>query len=133
VPGERCGVCHNDIASDLAIVSDVGLRHEEIVAADAGDAAAAGGAAMDGDEFANVVSLADLNRRRFTAVLKVLRCMADRDEGEYVRAAADLRTAIYRDVRVELDAVSKCYFIAYRAERSDETVRPDASVFTDDR
>ena len=133
VPGKRRRVCHDDIASELAVVSDVGLRHEEIVAADAGDAAAAGGAAMDSYKLANVVSLADLNCRRFTAVLEVLRCMADRDEWEYVRAAADRRTAVYRDVRIELDAVSKCYFIAYRAERSDETVRPDASVFTDDR
>src|SRR5437588_4947000 len=51
--GRRVG--HDYMISDYAVVSDVGVGHDQVVAADAGEPSAFGGAAIDGDEFADHV------------------------------------------------------------------------------
>ena len=56
-----------------------------------GDAAAAGGAAVDGDELAEHVAVADHQPRRLAAELQVLRHQADRGEREDLVAVADAR------------------------------------------
>ena len=48
VPGERGAVGEDHAVAHLAVVRDVGVGHEQVVVADAGDAAALGGAAVDG-------------------------------------------------------------------------------------
>src|SRR6478672_10267726 len=54
--GESCGVCHDDLAAELAIVCDVGLCHQQIFIADPRHSAAARRAAMDGYKFANMIA-----------------------------------------------------------------------------
>ena len=55
------------------------------------DAAAALGAAMDGDELAEDVALADHEPRRLATVLQVLRRQADRRERKDLGPIADRR------------------------------------------
>ena len=50
--GEGDAVGHDDVIADVHVVGDVGVGHEQVVAADDGEQSSALGAAMDGDEFA---------------------------------------------------------------------------------
>ena len=68
VAGECGGVCHDYLAAELAIVGDVGLCHQQIAVADPRHPAAARRAAMDGNEFANMIAFADLGPGRFAGV-----------------------------------------------------------------
>ena len=65
-------------------------RHEEVPAADAGHATAARRAAVDRDELADDVVVADLDARRRAVVLQVLRRKADRHEGRDLVVVPDL-------------------------------------------
>ena len=73
VTGERGGICHNHAVSDSAIVRDVRLRHQQTIVADFGQTAAARCAAMNGDEFADVISFADFYSGRLARVFQILR------------------------------------------------------------
>ena len=66
----------------IAIVRDVGVSHDQHVAAHAGQSAAFHRAAVDGDKLANLVVVADLEPRGFAGVGEVLRRHADRAEGK---------------------------------------------------
>ena len=101
VTGERRGVCHYNLVSQKAIVRDVRLRHQQISVADLGQTAAALRAAMNGDEFADVISIADFNACRFAAVFQILRRKSDGNERENFIVIADLRIAVNDDVRFE--------------------------------
>ena len=90
VPGQRRGVAEDRVAADVAVVRDVGVGHQQVVVADAGDAAAARGAAMDGHELADDVAVADDDPRRLAAELQILRDQADRGHREDLVAVADL-------------------------------------------
>ena len=58
MPGEEHAVGEHITVTELHVVCDMGVGHEEVIAAEAGDAAGLG-AAMDGDLLANRVALAD--------------------------------------------------------------------------
>ncbi len=45
--GERSVICHDDVVPDLAIVGDVDVGHDPIVAAHSGDSATVLGAAIE--------------------------------------------------------------------------------------
>jgi hypothetical protein len=85
------------------------LRHQQIAVTNTRHSAAALGSAMDGDEFANVISLADLGPGWFACVFEILRSEADRDKRENVRFVTDLRSAVNDDVRLKTNAVSDLY------------------------
>src|SRR5690606_17557573 len=85
------------------------------VAADARHGPVLHGPAVDRDEFADRVAVADLEAGRFAAVLLVLRVGADRRELEDAVAATDRRAALDHHVR------------------PDARVRADAHARTDDR
>ena len=93
------GVGHDYMIADGAIVSDVGVGHEEIVTADAGEASAFDGAAIDGDELANEVVVADFEARGFAVVADILRREADGRKRKEAIMGADFRWAIDGDVR----------------------------------
>src|SRR5437867_11382765 len=87
VTGERGRVGEDVMRADMTIVRDVRLRHNQIVMAKRGQAAAASGAAMQGDEFTNRVALTNDQACALARVLEVLRRLADARERKNTRAA----------------------------------------------
>ena len=75
------------MVADDAIVRDMRVGHDEIVAAHAGDAAAFDRAAVYGGEFAEFVGVADLQRDALAVVGQILRIAADDREGIEVVSA----------------------------------------------
>src|SRR6266849_4901924 len=96
---QSCGIRQNDVVADYAIMSDMGVGHDERVIADAGQASAFCGAAIDGDKFADGVVVADLEARGFVLVAQVLWGESDRGEREKAVARADFRGAFDGDMR----------------------------------
>src|SRR5690606_32030672 len=79
---------------------------EPVVAADPGDAAAVAGAAVEGDELAHQVAVADLQRHGLAAVLLVLRIAADRGVADDAVPAPDPGRAVHAAVRPDRGAVA---------------------------
>jgi hypothetical protein len=73
VAAERRRVAENRMAPHVTVVRHVRVGHEQVVIPDGRRPAAAGGAAMDGDEFAEDVVMAHDQTRRLAAVLQILR------------------------------------------------------------
>src|ERR1043166_270480 len=88
VARERCGICHYDLAAELAIVSNVRLRHEQIAVADTCHAAAALSAAMYSYKLSDLIAFSDLGACRLATIFQVLRSESDRNEWKYMRAVA---------------------------------------------
>ena len=92
---ERCGVGHDDVVTNQAIVRDVCLRHQEAIVTSASDTATAPGAAVNRDEFADAIAAADLSLSIFAGKFQILRRQANRDKrmmcvsSAYARAAVD--------------------------------------------
>src|SRR6266478_84228 len=107
VPAERGGVGHDDMASNLAIMSDVSVGHDQVMVADLREPAAFYRAAIDGNELANLVVIADFQARRFARVRDVLRRQADRREREESIVDADLRRSFHGDVRHQVAALAQ--------------------------
>ena len=72
VAGEGDAVGQDDVIADADVVGDVGVGHQQVVAADGGEQSSALGAAMDGDEFADAVAVADAGLGALAFVLQVL-------------------------------------------------------------
>jgi hypothetical protein len=125
--GERRRICHDYFVSKQAVVRNVCLCHQQIIIADPGCPAAAGRAAVDRHEFANMISFSDLGPGRFAGVFQVLRSEADRNERVNVRSVADLCISFDHDMRVKLYIVSEYNF------RPNDTVRADAAIFPEFR
>ena len=102
VAAERGGVAEDGVVADVAVVRDVRVGHEHVVVADLGQPAAARGAAVDRDELADHVAVADHQAGRLPAELQVLRDQADRGERKDLVAVADLGVAV--DHRGRADA-----------------------------
>jgi len=60
VAGQSCAIGHDDVVAQHAVMRDMRVRHEEVVAADARDALIVRGAAVYGAELAEYVLIADL-------------------------------------------------------------------------
>ena len=75
--GKRCRICHDDVVSHDAIVSDVTVGHQKIIIPDHGDSMPSLGAAVQGDKFPEHVVVADLQVRRFSLVFEILRICSD--------------------------------------------------------
>src|SRR5258708_10272152 len=99
VSTESCGVGHDDVAADLAIVCDVSVGHDQVVIADLGEAPALYGAAIDGDELTNLVVVADFQAGRLAGVGQILWRQADRREGEEAVICADLCRPFHAHLR----------------------------------
>src|SRR6185369_6565659 len=89
VTGQGGVVGEDRAAPHLAVVRDVGVDHEEVVAADAGDAAPLRSTAVHGTSFTELVAIADLDGDPLAAELQVLRLEADAGVGEDAVLAAD--------------------------------------------
>ena len=65
------------MVADYAVVGNVGVGHDQRMIADAGQASALSGAAIDGDELAYGVVVADFEARWFVLIAQVLRDQSD--------------------------------------------------------
>ena len=74
---QSCGIGKDDVAPDYAIMRNVGVGHDQGMAANARQPSALGGAAIDGDKFADDIVVADLEASRLAAVAQVLRGKSD--------------------------------------------------------
>src|SRR5258708_3826356 len=70
---ERHAVREYGVISDLHIVRNVGVGHQEIVIADSGDQPAAFRAAMNGDELSNLVAVSNACLGTFALIFQILR------------------------------------------------------------
>ena len=77
VAGEGHGVGKHGVTADSDVVGHVDIGHQEIVVADGGDHSAAFGAAVDSDEFADLVAMADSGLGTLAVILQILRRDAD--------------------------------------------------------
>jgi hypothetical protein len=99
MPCERGVVSHHAAAAHAAVVRHVGVGHEQVVAADFGDAAALRRAAIHGGEFTEHIAIADFEARGFAGVFEILRRIADGGELEDLVARADGRLAVDHRMR----------------------------------
>ena len=79
------------MVGELAVMGDMRADHQEAVGADAGYAAAALGARIDGDVFANDGVIADFEPCIFAVIFQILRNVTDRGEGKNLAGTADRR------------------------------------------
>jgi hypothetical protein len=98
------------------------LGHEKTIVADSGNAAAAGSAAMDSDEFANASSAPDFCFSLFTREFQILRRQPDRNKRKEVRFVADARPSVDDAMAIDSYTVSESYLFA------DYGVRPDRTI-----
>src|SRR5205823_8025930 len=110
----------NRVRTDMAIVRDVRVGHEEVFVANRRLPATTGGAAVDGDEFAEEVVVADGQLGVLALVLEVLWRTADRSVAVKLVALAD-RSGSF-DARERTD----------HAAAADGDVRTDDGVRADD-
>ena len=118
---ERRGIRHYHFASDLAVVRDVSLRHQEIAITDPRHSATARCPTMDRHELADLVPLANYCRSFFTRVFEVLRSEADRSERKDMSIVADGRVTVDDDMRVESYTIAEHDLVTDDRERSDVT------------
>src|SRR5690606_26764140 len=119
VAGQRGVVGEHAVAADDAVVGDVGIGEQPVFVADAGDPAAAAGAAVDGGELADDVAVADFQPHGLAAVLLGVRVAADGGVGVHHVLAAAAGGAVDAAVRPYAGAVSDLPAGADARERAD--------------
>ena len=98
---------------------DVGVGHDEVVAAEASQASAFDGAAIDGDEFADDVVVPDFKARGLAVVADILRREADGRKRKEVIMRPDFRGPIDRNVGDQVAGFAKFDVWADGAVRAD--------------
>src|SRR5436309_10131317 len=68
---QSSGVGEDYVVADYAVMGNVAVGHDQRMAADAGQASALCGAAIDGDKFADGVVVTDFKARGFAFVTQV--------------------------------------------------------------
>src|SRR5690606_34066547 len=96
---QRRIVGEDDVVAELAIVRDMHVSHDPVVAAQARDATVLYRTKVDGDEFTDRVAVADDQLRRFARVLLVLRRSANGSELEDMVVATDGGVTFDHDMR----------------------------------
>ena len=102
--------------ADHAIVADVRVGHDQIVAADARGAAALDRAAMHGAELAKLVRVAHFEPHALARVGQILRIAADDGKRVHMIVAAERGRALDHGVRFENAAVAEFHFVAHDGE-----------------
>src|SRR5271157_5595541 len=105
--------------ANYTVVPNMRVGHDEDLAADAGDAAALGRAAGDGDVLTDDVVVADFKPRGFAAIRDVLRVHAQRGEGINLVVAAEAAGPAYHNVGYELAVLAQLDAGVHDAVRSD--------------
>ena len=127
VAGERGAIDENRVAPDLGVVADVGVRHDEIVAAEARGASAFHGTAIDRGEFVEFVFVTGFERDALAFVGEILRVAADYAERVEVVAASKASGAFDHGVRFDDAAFAEFDFVADDGEGVDCDAVAEAS------
>src|ERR1700704_5031552 len=101
---ELAGIGEDRMAADLAVMREMHVRHDPVVAADAGHSRVERGAAVDSDVLAEGIAV------------------ADRAEMENAVAPPDASTAVEHDVRADPGALPQF------DPGTDDRVRPDRDL-----
>src|SRR6266849_1457998 len=129
---ERGRVGHDHFVSQHAVVRDVRLGHDEAIITGFCQAAAAFGAAMNGDKFADAIAAPNLSFRKLAREFQILRRQANRNERKNMSVVADTRVSINHAVRVDAHPVAQRNVVADDDVRTDEALAPDLGALADD-
>src|SRR5690242_1821140 len=127
VPGQCRIVGEHHAVADLAVVRDVHVGQQPVVVTDAGDTATLAGAAVDRDELADQVAIADHQFGALAGKLLVLRGTTDRGELADPVVAADPGGTLDYHVRADHGALADLHV------RTDHAVGANGDVRADDR
>ena len=100
VASQQHSVDQQDIIINVAIMTDVGIRHEHVAIVDPRDMVFLLGATMNGHPFTEDVAVTDLDTRGRPAVTNVLRFATDGNVREHPVVTAQCRMAGQRHVVV---------------------------------
>src|SRR6185437_2867197 len=100
VTGELGAIDEDHVVADHAVVADVRVGHDEVVAADARDAAALYGAAVHRTELAEVIRVAHFELHTLAGVGEILGIASYDGEGMNMIVTTELRRAFDDGVRI---------------------------------
>ena len=129
--GQHHIVGENDALANAAIMRNVGVGEEHRPRPDDRFRAAARGAGVHRDAFANDAVLANDEADRLAAVLEVLRLLPDRGERINDRVRADGGVASKAHMRDKSHAIAKRCLLPDMAKRPDLNSRPEPSAVFD--
>jgi len=101
MPSQRGGVGENGLAPNPAVVADMGIRHEIIIAADFGQPPSFGRPAVDGNVFPEKIAVSDLDLRFVVPIPDILRLASDRRKRRKMAVGADFRPAVDHDMGIQ--------------------------------
>src|ERR1019366_1763800 len=107
------------VVADLAVMPDVGVGHDQDIAAHASNAPTLRSATSDADVLANDVAVADLQARGLATISDVLRSPANHGERVYLVVETYFRRSINYDMREQLAVLAQLYV------RADHAISPD--------
>ena len=99
--GKRCTVRENHLVADPAVMCNVRIGHYPVVVTDTGNAFILRGPPVDGNEFADNITVSQLQPGRLPRIFPVLRSIADR--GKLVNPVIPADTGRAIDYRVGAD------------------------------
>src|SRR5690606_9456316 len=98
---QRCVVGKNTAVTYRTVVRDMRINHKQVVAAHLRQSTTLYCSTMNGDAFANAVTIADFQTGRLTSIFKILVYFADGSELIDLVIAANSRMTIHDNVRFQ--------------------------------
>src|SRR5690349_9891542 len=99
VTGQRGRIGHDHVVSDVTVMRDMGVGHDQAVASNPGQPGASRRATVDRHALADYVVVADFEARLLAFELQVLRLQPQGRKREYAVVVADFGGAAHHDVR----------------------------------
>jgi hypothetical protein len=107
MPTQEYAIRQDRVIEDMAVVSDVSVRHQEITVAQPSHAVFLVGTTVDRDPFAKKIVVTDFNACRTTLVTEVLWFAANDGAGEEAISLTDRRVAGDDDVAMQHTAIAQ--------------------------
>jgi len=127
------GVRHDNVITQLAVVADMRISHEEIVIANPGRAAASGSSAVNVYILPEDIVISDCKKSLLTLEFQILWLKTDRRERIKLIAVADPCRSFHDDVRLETTSSPDLNARTDRTVWTDADVVSDLRLRTDDR
>ncbi len=115
--GKRRSVDENRVIAHHAIVADVRVGHDQVVAADASDAAALLRAAANRAKFAEIIAIADFERYPLAGKRQILRIATNSGERIKMIRPAKSRRALHHGMMIDDAAIAKLDLVAHHGVR----------------
>ena len=132
VAGESDSVGNDGVVADDDVMGNVDVRHQKVVVTDGRDKAAALRTAVDGDKFADFITIADPGFGRLTLVFQVLRSYTAGAIRKENIVFTNSEFAFQEDVRHQSGAGSDVYVASDDAVGADLGIGSDLRVGIDD-